>query len=287
MMRSTLALVALAGGLTVGCGGTISGTHSRAQRPARGLTIRLSSRHLSEPYTLRHVNAHARVSGGTPAQEALAREVLAKLGALNRIVSLAFGSPPADYGSAEGSAWTTLTAVAEEPSASTAAEWQALLVVGALRDLSARTGLPPIAGRTITVLLPGGVIADVNSSVVDSPSAPSGDGLPAADLAQDVRAGAAKADVRLIGLDDVRLLSPALSLTAIVSDPVSFVSRRPQKLADLLGGIYAGADAATSDGVYLEIRDEGGRLVMISAFSSRLREGLGWVRPDLAHLVPR
>jgi hypothetical protein len=102
-----------------------------------------------------------------------------------------------------------------------------------------------------------------------------------------VRAGAAKADLRSVRVDEIGLLSPALSVTAVVSDPASFISQRPQNLADLLGDIYAGADAATSDGVYLEIRDQTDRLVMISAFSSRLREGLGWVRPDLARFVPR
>lgn len=287
MSRTTLLIVALASGLMVGCGGTADVNHASGLRAARQRTIRLSGRRPSMSYALRRVNAQPRVSGGTPAQEALARQVLAKLGPLNRIASLAFERPPADYGSAEGSTWITLTTVVEEPSASTAAEWQALLVVGALRDLSVREGLPPIAGRTIGLRLPDGSTGDLNSSVVDPPSAPASDGLPVADLTRDVRGGAAKADIKVVRIDNLPLLSPALSITVLASDPASFIGQRPQKLADLLGGIYAGADAATSDGVYLEVHDQADRLVMISAFSSRLREGLGWVRPDLARFVPR
>jgi hypothetical protein len=280
-------LIVLVGGVTAGCGGTTNVNHSSSQHRARAGTIGFSHPRLRTSLALRRVDVQPRVTGGTPAQEALAKQILGKLGSLNRITSLTFEAPPPDYGSAAGSSWITLTTVAEEASASTAAEWQALLVVGALRDLSARNGLPPIAGRTIAVRLPGGSTGDLNSSVVNPPSAPATTGLPVADLARAVRAGAAKANVRLVRVADVDLLSPALSLTAVVSDPASFISQRPQKLADLLGDIYAGADTATSDGVYLEVHDQAGRLVMISAFSSRLREGLGWVRPDLAHFAPR
>lgn len=287
MSRATLLIVALVGGLAVGCGGAMDVNHAGSLRHLRHRTIGISRHQLSTSYALRPVNAPPRITGGTPAQEALARQVLAKLGPLNRITSLAFEPPPSDYGSASGSSWITLTTVAEEASASTAAEWQALLVVGALRDLSARNALPPIAGRTIAVRLPGGSTGDLNSSVVNPPSAPASDGLPVTELTRAVLVGAAKAGVRSVRVDEIGLLSPALSLTAVVSDPASFISQRPQKLADLLGDIYAGADAATSDGVYLEIHDQADRLVMISAFSSRLREGLGWVRPDLARFVPR
>jgi hypothetical protein len=224
------------------------------------------------------------ISGGTPQQQALLREVLAGL-SNSQLSEIAFVSPPEDF-EPQDATWLQFDVSAASQPEGVRGFWQALLVAGAFRDESANRRLPYVAGKTITVRGPDGSVLDEGQSLIEQPLGH--DVTPASDatLTGILRSGATRAKVRVRGISFAHPLGRAgAEVVVTTADANAFVRNRQTKLLDLLGPLYDPAHPQ-ADGVYLEVLDSSGNVVTISAYSVRTGEGLGYTRPELQAIRP-
>lgn len=212
------------------------------------------------------------VTGATPAQEDLLRAIVREVPG-PMIKSVAVGAPPAGFDFS--GAWLSITVEARDGAASVRAQWQALVVAGLFRDLSASRGLPAVTGKTITAVDPAGAILDgpattpLDSPPLDVPS------TTTAALATAASRGAARAGLAVASIRVARPVGqPVIELTVEADDPALFTRSRNAALHSLLRELYGRAE-----GTYVEVVDRGGNAVLLSAFATRLGEGVGWTQP--------
>jgi len=218
------------------------------------------------------------VSGGTPQQQALLREVLAGL-PRSQLSDLSI-TPSEDFEPQDAS-WVVLDVAASTSAEDVRGFWQALLVAGLFRDESEVRGLPYVAGKTITVRRPDGSIIDEGSSLIDQPLGHAIQAPTDASLEKDLRAAATRASVTYKEASYAHLLGhPAVEVSVTARNAIDFVRNRPMKLAQLVGAVEY-HEHPRAEGAYVEVYDTSGRLVTLSAYSVRAGEGLGYTSPEL------
>lgn len=265
------ALVTALVATVAGCGGAFAGSDGATRQSARAGFAAMSG----------GVPSAVRIHGGTAAQDALVQRVVGGFGQRNHIMVVSFAEPETEYAPTPGSEWITLDVRAEDEEGAVFGAWEASLVAAALRDLSASNGLPRLFGKTIRVRLPEKTL-DFGSTIMTSPLAET-TATNAAPLESRLRARANDADVTLEAVAAVQPLGSAVAIVVMSSDARAFVAQRGLELNRLLNDVYTGG-VAMSDGAYVEVRDPRGELVTVSAYASRLREGMGWIAPTFRGL---
>jgi hypothetical protein len=219
------------------------------------------------------------ITGGTPQQQGLLREVIARL-PRSQLSALSITTPPEDFEPPDAS-WLAIDVAATSPAEDVRGFWQALLVAGTFRDASAARGLPYVAGKSITVRGPDGSVMDEGSSLIDQPLGHAIETTSDIGLVGVLQAAAGRAGVTYNRASFAHLLGrSAVEVLVTTQDPVGFVRNRPIKLSQLVGGLENEA-SPQAEGAYVEVRDTLGRLVTLSAYSIRTGEGLGYTNPDL------
>lgn len=93
------------------------------------------------------------------------------------------------------------------------------------------------------------------------------------------------ADARA-SVESVTFLEPlgqkAVEITLTASDPREFIAHRPVWLERLLEPFLREGSSTRTDGAYLEVKDASGKVAMISAYSIRTGEGLGYISEEFA-----
>ncbi|MDQ3823307.1 MAG: hypothetical protein M3321_08710 [Actinomycetota bacterium] len=221
----------------------------------------------------------AAVSGGTPEQEALLRDVLRGI-PRSQLRTVAIVNPPEEFEPADAT-WLEFGVAADDSVENVRGFWQALLVAGIFRDESAKRGLPFVAGKTITVVAQDGTVRDEAASVIDQPLTHEIEAVSDARMHDLVRAGAARAGV--LG-PEVAFTRPfgrtGVEIVVRTPDAPGFIRSRGQKLVELLGSLV-NRETPRAEGAYLEVRDVAGRFVTVSAYSVRTGEGVGYSDPAL------
>src|SRR5437870_2556026 len=167
MQRRRRYLVASGGcALAVGVGAaSISGLAFDGSADARA--HRASA---SEPYvhrgSLGHygLSIHMRVAAGSISARAAARHVVRALGPANRILRIAFTSPPPEFALPASATWVTVDVSAPDPPGSAFSIWQAFVAISAIAD-----GGSPVAGHTVRLVFPDGTTADAGSAARGPP----------------------------------------------------------------------------------------------------------------------
>jgi hypothetical protein len=159
-------------------------------------------------------------------------------------------------------------------------QWKANLAAGAFSDRSLELGLPRLIAVVIvgegSYRLAGPKPAD------DRPSGiPVTTGDDAASMATAVREAADAAVVEIEALETITPLAFAVAVTIRSGDPARFLEDRALVFNETLGKFWT-----DYDGIYVEAVDANGKRFWLTAYASRARVGMGWIRPDLAGCDP-
>lgn len=152
-------------------------------------------------------------------------------------------------------------------------DWEANLLAGAVRDLAASEGLPPIIGRTILAVLPDGSPTPytygvrMNSATTHS----SIQSWTPKTLTADIKATAWRSGLSLASVTVQQPLGLAVVIKAVATDPSGFLSKRGKAVSALLGG-----SSKRFEGALVEVRDSSGTLLGSSAFATRAQTGVSW-----------
>jgi hypothetical protein len=221
----------------------------------------------------------ARLDGGSPDQQALLREILRGIPRA-QIKDVALTSPPEDFEPADAT-WIAFEVVASDRAETVRGFWQALLIAGLFRDESASRSLPFVAGKTITVRAPDGTIRDEGISLIDQPTVHAIPSTPEAQVSKLLVSGAARAGVVLNRVAFAHPLGRVgAEATITTPKPGEFVRDRQVRLGELLSDFFR-PDQPLTEGFYVEVRDQAGKLVTVSAYSVRTGEGAGFTYPAL------
>ena len=221
----------------------------------------------------------ARTEGGTPEQQALLREILRGI-PRSHIKEVALVAPPEDF-EPQDATWISFDVSAADPVANVRGFWQALLVAGLFRDESAKRGLPFVSGKTITVHAPDGTVRDEGSSLIDQPLEHAIQPVSEGQLTNAARAGAGRAGVVLSQVAFAHPLGRlGVEMQVRTSNSAEFIRDRPKKLGQMISALID-PNQPQAEGTFVEVRDENGKFVSVSAYSVRTGEGLGYTDSSL------
>jgi hypothetical protein len=228
----------------------------------------------SEGQTIMNRGESFTAIGGSPEQDSLLQAILGGL-TQSQIIAVRVVSPPIGF-EPRDQTWLSFRVAASTPAESARGYWQALLVAGLFRDLSAQRGLPPVLGKDVTVVAPNGDEHDEESAVIDQPTSHS---IGAPRVADVVAALKSRAAARGFAIRDAKVTTlfgrAAFEIDVTAPDRAKFLEARLSNLHHLLGSLIAEGQPQT-EGTYVEVRDESGRLITVSAYSVRTGEGVGY-----------
>jgi hypothetical protein len=217
------------------------------------------------------------VSGGSAAERALGRVILARMGATDiAAVTLA----PANQSSWGGPSTAVVLTVSTTGGLMNQDVWETWLFVGAFADLSRQNHLPAVLAYNGPC---GG--ARLSGSGLRLPSAPTATGVSATALhTQIAQAVAATAGLSGVRIASLRILQPdglAYALVLEVRDPAPYMR---QDLPVLLG--QTRNDESVLDGSYIALENATGSVVWLTETSARVTAGGEYVTPALAGCNP-
>jgi hypothetical protein len=207
---------------------------------------------------------HVVVSGGTAAQRALVRRILAAMGP-TAIRSVAISPTGRRWHPVRPGDVTMRVTTLARPRFIGA--WQASLLGGAFRDLSAGAGLPRLT-----------VLETPDGGVRLSPGRDLGHGVSAERLEQALRSGVRRTGAELVSLRIGHPDGPAALVVMRTDRPAWFLQHRFH--------LFFAPESEHAHGVAEVVVDGEGRMVAAGGNSIRVGEGWSWVRPDLAGCDP-
>lgn len=217
------------------------------------------------------------VIGGSLAGRAATHRVVRSFGPANRILRIAFTSPPPDFALPASATWVMVDVSAPDRPGSAFSIWQAFLAVSAIADSGG-----PVAGHTVTLVFPDGATQDAGSAAAGPLPQPAD--APAAStsaLESSLRAEAAAQGLDVTDLGDFDVAGrPAVYATVVTRDAAAF-ARGAEASFYALEHLAHDTPAAVA-GAYVEVRDASGRVVDTGGIATRLQEGVGWQNPDFA-----
>jgi hypothetical protein len=247
MLRAALVALASAA-VALGCGGRSEGDGRAANRDKPAV--------------------HTRVVGGSDAQRALIREILAGMEETH-IERIEIGEPePAWKPFEPGDVAVT---VAVRPNSGLLGGWAAVVVAGAFRDRSVREGLP-----SVVVLNTAGGGGRLDPGGTSKPRS-----VERGAVAAQIRRAAANAGTVPAELVVLEPYGIAYAMTLRVDDPARFMKERLPSLieaTDPFRDLY--------DGRYVEVVDATGDPIFRAGHATRLSLGGHWARADLAGCNP-
>lgn len=217
----------------------------------------------------RRVIPRAEIVGGTVTEKRLLRQILRGL----------YGPPLLRLRldlRVEGRNRTSWISVLTSPSdrpANLRSRWQALLLIGAFRDQMKVVRLPTVEGFTIATL-GAGKDDDRRRFRIRPSSRLLAASLDANALPRQIEAEAKAAGLELDSIALLRPLGAAVSISAQLDRPATYL-----KVLTRLG--FAETRRPIGDGLFAEIHDRSGRVIIRYGFANRLRATVAWVDPKL------
>jgi hypothetical protein len=216
------------------------------------------------------------VSGGVPAQAALLRRILARMGPLQ------FTS--VELLRARSQHWSVSSPDAvlvrfHAPTFDLRTEWEEWLATGAFMSRSGYAGLPPVS--IVETVLNGNVNGGMRLSQSRSTRIHRATSSGAARLRRQLVLVVRRSGAHVLHLRIVRPYGLGYALILRTGRPAYYLKYRARKLLQALHDVWT-----RYEGSYLEVVDSRGRRVWVGASSSRLQTGGGWIRPDLEGCDP-
>jgi hypothetical protein len=231
-------------------------SHARAAAAIAAVVLAAGSARAARPGP-----AHVPLAGGSPAQQALMRRILAGMSP-SLITRISLTPPPKSLG--DWPRTPTYLNVTAEGGPKSAAEWQTWLFKGAFGDLSAKQGLPP----------------EFRFDPLADP--PPAGAAGAASLAARVRREVARTTgARIVSLHILRPDGLAVELVLGAGDPAAYMKH---ELPGLIAAVRGRTPAL--DGSYLALVGPHGAVVWNAFQSTRIGSGGTYARPDLAGCNP-
>ena len=163
--------------------------------------------------------------GASVAQRALFDEILAGL-LESRIASIRVDVPPPDY-EPEDPIWLYIGVRVNEDTDYVRALWQASLVAGLFRDVSAERGLPLPGGKTLILVHPDGREEIFSESLIAQPRAHFVEAVATSRLDHELRSALRNENLSVRALRFTRPLGrPGIELSATTDDPRGFWVRQ-------------------------------------------------------------
>lgn len=220
--------------------------------------------------------------GGTPAEQALLRSVVASLHDTS-IRGVAITQQPAEAsGNTEiaGNSWLTIDAASSDRKAGfVKAYWQAALVTGAFRRIGSERGFPDIIrGFSLDETYPDGA-GDEDSAFVRDLVARTAPADTAA-FAGRVNARAPQEHLALLAISFAVPAGPAAEVTLATNNLASFASDAASHVAKVLG------DTSGFDGVLVRVVDANQNVILASGYANSAGTGARWVAPAFAQDLP-
>jgi hypothetical protein len=205
----------------------------------------------------------------------------------SQIVEAELSPPPPPYDESDdikgiaGATWVSYKIEAKDMFAYKRGKWQAMVASGLLRDISTVRSLPPIVGHSFTMVsATGSERYDASATITGGGSSPTA-GVPTAQLKELVKQAAPQVKAALA---DFRMNKPlglwAPEVVLQTSDPQIFMGNLYNNIWDVVGSLNGERGAPLTEGAYVEVRDSSGKLLAVSAFAARTREGTGYVDPS-------
>jgi hypothetical protein len=203
--------------------------------------------------------AAGRVHGGTPAESALARGLLAGLGKATSIRSLTLATPPARVHAPASSVWLRLAVDgtgARDAVGAVRPSWEAALLADVYAEQAAKTGLPPLAGLTIHYLGSGQTVVRTEQQRHEfvGSEVPNED-LSAETIVQEIHTTTLTAGAHLTSVRFARLAGVAVPEVVVQVDGATATGRLYAIYDRLLDPLQL------DQGVYLELHGRCGALL--------------------------
>jgi Tol biopolymer transport system component len=203
--------------------------------------------------------AAARMHGGTPAESALARGLLAGLGKATTIRSLTLATPPARVHAKAGSAWLRVDVAGTGTRDAVGAvqpSWEVALLADVYAEQAAKAGLPPLAGLTIHYLGSGQTVSRTEQQRHDRVgSERPNENLSAETIAQTLHAITLPRGAQLSSVRFARLAGIAVPEVVVQVDGTTATGRLYPIYDRLIDPLQL------DQGVYLELRGRCGALL--------------------------
>lgn len=205
----------------------------------------------------------------------------------SQIVEAKLSPPPPPYDESDdiegipSATWVSYKIEAKDMFAYKRGKWQALVASGLLRDMSTVRSLPPIVGHSFTMVsATGSERYDASATITGGGPSPAA-GVPTAQLKELVKQAAPQVKAALA---DFRMNKPlglwAPEVVLQTSDPQVFMGNLYNNIWDVVGSLNGESGTPLTEGAYVEVRDSSGKLLAVSAFAARTREGTGYVDPS-------
>lgn len=204
----------------------------------------------------------------------------------SRIEQVEIGMPPGCPSdcpdpSQPDAAWITIRVAAESEGESVRSKWESLLLAGAFRHLSGAQGLPPVLGRSVTIVFPDGRTEDGGEVVISQPLEHDVAEESESSLTSQLESGSAAAETQILSLSFQEPIRLAPLIDVSVSDPRAV--NWPEILGQIRGDLVE-FKAPSAEGIYVGLHGADGKLVAASAYSVRTGEGVGWNDPAYPEL---
>ncbi|HEX5556369.1 MAG TPA: hypothetical protein VFX13_01990 [Gaiellales bacterium] len=222
------------------------------------------------------------VNGGSVSQRDLLQEILGRVDS-RLFTQVELTPPPAGYDQfpATDGTWIDFTTAAGGPSGSgpdaLIASWEAMIVAGAYRDLSAAACVPASVGLSTSFVRADGTPADISGGDGVLGPVPSSD---PADYTEREITQTVESNIGQVGLhlDSIRFIEPNHLVPIVVAttqDPAGFV-KHDYSLQSLFG------DVSRYEGLCVEVLDTNGAPVEVVGVSNRIDQATRWIRPGLS-----
>jgi Tol biopolymer transport system component len=223
--------------------------------------------------------AGRRVHGGRRAESALARQLLASLGAETAIRSVEISAPPASRHAAPGSTWLRLAVTGTATRNAAAAvrpTWEATLLADRYAALAARRGARPLLGVTIRYLGSGQTVSTTEAARHEFVGSELSDELlPASEIVRSLRATRLPEGVQLASVRVARMPggnAPEIVLRIAAKSAAGRLFTLSSLLLDPL---------QLDQGAYVELRGRCGALIgALGAGDLGTRQQVGTMRQD-------
>jgi hypothetical protein len=216
------------------------------------------------------------VSGGVPAQAALLRRILMRMGPLH-FTSVELLRARSEHWSV--SSPDAVLVRFDAPTDRLRTEWEEWLAAGAFMSRSGYAGLPPVSivESTLKGRANGGMRLSQSRSTHIHRATPAAVGRLRRRLVRVIRRSGGHLD----HLSIIRPYGLGYALVVRIGRPAYYLKYRARKLLRTLDDRWT-----RYEGAYIEVVDSHGRRVWVTAGSSRLQTGGGWIRPDLEGCSP-
>ena len=220
----------------------------------------------------------AQLAGGSTDQQTLLNQVVSGLGSQSVVNSGSIDATPPPNQTAAAGQWLDLTVnEGSTKSAEIMGEWQALLVMGAFRDLSWSNGDPVPVGLTTMAVTPTATSYDSGGS-----TGPLGDppthSIPTTNtttLTAQVTSALAANGLTPTSISYLQPDGTAVIVTATTKTPDQTV----QNIQSIQSSMFGSLDSL--EGEYFEVDDQSGAPIWIGAHITRLAAGIEWFSPSV------